>query len=347
MLNFLLGVAAAIVLGVVVELATGGIARRMRRLRIRVMGRNRQSSDVTIDGLYMLGEWSPARPLEPSRLRTRYVAAQSRPAQTFLDSGLFERAVAARRADTGHTTFLTGFKIDHRESLETQVCHVELSGSHYAEVRAIESLREEQPDALAHADEAVARNVSSYVRAAVPSSVAANIVVITKDMEILCARRSAAVDNAVGLWTVGVFETMKAPDLNRPGQHEDFYALCQRALLEELGLHPGNDYGQIHISWVGLYRPILRGHVVAVVQVRLSNEELLDRARTSDSSYEHDAFGWVDLNRRTVRAFSKAEIQSQPGAVGGRIRVGERDFIDQARAAILEAWRFRVVLDED
>ena len=167
-------------------------------------------------------------------------------------------------------------------------------------------MRETSPRSFDAADRMLVQNAAEYIRSgAVPSSVAINVVVVSTDGQLLCAKRSAAVDNGVGLWCLGIFETMKRNDPNRPGQPEDFYALAERALAEELGLNR-HHYGNVHITWVGIYQPLLRGHVVGIVRLKVSKAVALERARESDSSYEHAGFDWLPLNRKTVRSFEAA-----------------------------------------
>jgi hypothetical protein len=150
---------------------------------------------------------------------------------------------------------------------------------------------------------------------------------------------------AVGWWTVGVFETMKQPDPNRPGSSEDIYGLAVRGLNEELGLQPG-DYKAIQISWVGISRPILRGHVIAIIKLKISREEARARARAAHSGYEHAAIDWVPLRHPLVRAFIRAERRTYPDKVGSTLHVNHRAWIEQSRLAVLEAWRFRNALDD-
>jgi hypothetical protein len=139
---------------------------------------------------------------------------------------------------TGDIQYLTGFRIDHRESNETQDCRIEQAGSEYAEVIAIERLRIAQPDLFVGCERAIEKDVRHYVEnAPVPSSVAVNLVVLSLDGSVFCVERSAATDSAVGWWTVGVFETMKRSDENISGGGEDTYRLAERGLWEELGLY--------------------------------------------------------------------------------------------------------------
>ncbi len=298
------------------------------------------------DGLFRLGEWSPARRLQPSRLLTQEISADARPAQPYIDRRALDAAVEIRsRTASGATVYLTGFRIDHRESDETQYCRILQAPSTYPEVLAIEDLRIQRPELFRECDSALDRNVADYLVKAVPSSLAMNLVIVSSEHdELLCVERSAATDSAVGWWTVGVFETMKQGDQNRPGMSEDLYGLAIRGLNEELGLQPG-DYNSIQISWIGILKSILRGHVVAVLKLRISKAELHDRARTAHSRYEHAAISWLPLRRPLVQAFIQAPRSVHPGKVGTTFEIDGRTWIDQSRLAVSEAWRFRNFLE--
>ncbi|HET6707516.1 hypothetical protein, partial [Amycolatopsis sp.] len=285
--------------------------------------------DVRQDGLFPLGIWSPARKLDPSRLLTETVAAKNRPTQPYLDQESLAAAVADfSRTASGETVYLTGFRIDHRESDETQYCRVYQAPSTYPEVLAIEDLRVRRPELFEECDRALEQNVRGYLEMAVPSSLAVNLVVVSAENdELLCVERSAAVDSAVGWWTVGVFETMKQSDPNRPGSPEDLFSLAERGLNEELGLRP-RDYNPIQITWIGILRCILRGHVVAVVKLRISKEELHTRVDQAHSGYEHAAVDWVPLRPSLVRAVNQATPTTHPGKVGFTIDVLGRTWIE-------------------
>jgi len=236
-----------------------------------------------------------------------------------------------------------GVKVDHRESDETQVCHVTLARSDYREVIAVESLRRYEPQSLLNADAALAASIQKYLSTPVPSTMAANIVLVTSDMRILCAERSHAVDSAMGLWTVGVFETMKWADLNSPGGQEDIYSLNARGLREELDLLP-HEYDMVHVTWLGIYKPILRGHLLGVARLRIDAESVIERARMAHSSHEHSTFEWKPLTRGFVRSFLNAPRGSPINGIGFSLRVDNREWLDQSRLAVREAWRFRAAL---
>lgn len=302
--------------------------------------------DVRQDGLFPLGVWSPARKLEPSRLLTETVPADNRPMQPYLDQTAFAAAVEARsRVASGATVYLTGFRIDHRESDETQYCRIYQAPSTYPEVLAIEDIRIQRPELFEECDRAIEHDVRDYLSMAVPSSLAVNLVVVSSENdELLCVERSAAVDSAVGWWTIGVFETMKQSDPNRPGAPEDLYGLAARGLNEELGLQP-RDYNPIQISWIGIYRPILRGHVVAVLKLKISKEEVHARVRAAHSGYEHAAIDWIPLRLPLLQAFNQAARIIRPNKVGFAIELHGRTWIEQSRLAIQEAWRFRNAIE--
>ena len=302
--------------------------------------------DVRQDGLFPLGVWSPARRLEPSRLLTEAVPADNRPVQSYIDRTALAAAVEARsRIASGATVYLTGFRIDHRESDETQYCRVYQAPSVYPEVLAIEDLRTRRPELFEECDRAIEHDVRDYLSTAVPSSLAVNLVVVSSENdELLCIERSTAVDSAVGWWTIGVFETMKQADPNRPGVSEDLYGLAARGLDEELGLQ-SRDYNPIQISWIGVYRPILRGHVVAVLKLRISKRELHARVRAAHSGYEHAAIDWLPLRPSLVLAFNQAARKVRSKRVGSTIEIDGRTWIEQSRLAVQEAWRFRNAIE--
>lgn len=347
MWSLVLGVVSAIALGVLTEIATGGVSRGLQKLRVVVGDRRSLRFDVRADGLFALGEWSPARQLEPHRLITELVPATQRIEQPWIDATALAEAVrVAAQTKSGATQYLAGFRIDHRESDETQLCRVLQAASQYPEVIAIEHLRIHHPELFTRCDEVIAQDVSAYIREPVPSSLAVDLIVVSSDgSALLAAERSAAVDSAVGWWTLSVLETIKQPDSNRPGSTEDLYELAERGLVEELGLRK-NDYGKLMITWLGIYRPILRGHMVAVVRLRITREELLARVREAHSGYEHAAVDWLPLRRSVVQEFVQAPRSLHPGKVGFTFDAQGRTWIDQSRLALLEAWRFKHVLDE-
>lgn len=350
--------AAAVLVGaigtVVYESLTGGVSRLSQRIRIALRNRSTPPLDLQTLGLFVAGEWSPARRLTPRNL---HQTSEAEPVPSNLISPKdWSWAKEQAANDTGDLVSLKAFTIDHRESERTQLCYVTLAPSDYSDVRAIEALRINRPHSLQSADRLLESGVRNYLLAAVPSSIAVNVVVLSENDELLCLRRSSAVDNGVGLWTVGIYETMKRPDPNNPGTIEDFFELTSRALKEELGLKSNDgSYHDPAIAWFGIYKPLLRGHLVAVTRARVPKSEIERALRSADSNYEHDNLCWLPLDGATVKAFCRVGLQAIEGQVGGSIRfeskvkglrreqstrLRNKNWIDQAPLSVLEAWKF-------
>ena len=141
-----IGLVSAVAVTVVAEAATGWIRKGFYRARSSIESRRSLGYDVRQDGLYCLGDWSPARKLQPSRLITETTPENNRPRQPYIDRRALANAVQTqRRHASGATLSMTGFRIDHRESDETQYCLVRQAPSIYPEVLAIEHLRIRRP----------------------------------------------------------------------------------------------------------------------------------------------------------------------------------------------------------
>lgn len=293
-----------------------------------------ESFDYRDDGLFVLGEWSPHRTLETARVRT---IIRERPGQAFLPDEEFKKVVAERSEDTGDVAYLTGFDIDHRESAETMECRFWYSLSKYAEARAIEALRQRVPSSLESADQELQRSPKAYLARALPSILAVNLIVISGQNTMLCARRSAAVDNANGIWTTGIFETLKASDL--AGKGNVLQRLAERGLREELHLER-DGYRELSLSWLGIYQPLLRGHAVAIVRSHLDEQAIEDRARQSESSYEHDMYSWLPLTRANTVAFNAAPSPNGALIVGATFEAIGKTWLAQSRLGLAEAVRW-------
>jgi hypothetical protein len=93
MLAVVLGVISAVALSLVTEVATGAISKSYYKIRSRVDSLRSLGYDVRQDGLYCLGEWSPARKLQPSRLIAETTPEKSRPRQPYIDLRILANAV--------------------------------------------------------------------------------------------------------------------------------------------------------------------------------------------------------------------------------------------------------------
>jgi hypothetical protein len=85
MLAVVLSVVSAVALSLLTEATTGAISKGFYKVRSRVDSSKSLGYDVRQDGLYCVGDWSPARKLEPSRLITEMIPEKSRPRQPYID----------------------------------------------------------------------------------------------------------------------------------------------------------------------------------------------------------------------------------------------------------------------
>lgn len=283
--------------------------------------------DAQSDGLFVVNEWSPARPMSRERIRVEFMNDQ--PRQTWVPP---KRLRGPVRRGGGELVFLTGFDIDHRECPETQECVLRFAPSTYADARVLMDLRMSDPGVLAAADAALNDGrLDKYVATAIPTSFNINVVPVSSAGRVLCVRRSSGVGSAPGSWTVGVIETMKRSDIG-------VYELAFRACLYELGLDEEH-ITDLHLTWLGIYRPVLRGHLVAVVRVGIPTIEAIERARRARESHEAGTVTWMDLNEllaELLPAHSNGARDGHPLLQGHDDRV----WVDHARLAAVEAWRF-------
>lgn len=286
-------------------------------------------------GLFMRVEWSERRRMDPARLRTRVVGRKDRPAQQWVDDSTLNRAVRRSRG-SGDLLYLLEAEPDHRESEATEICDVRLGETEYPEAVAVADLRVTEPAQLSQADAALESRLREYLASAVPSALCVNVVVLGPEDELLCVRRSGGVDSASGRWTVGVVESMKQTD-------PDFYELARRALDEELAIG-AQEVLDLQLAWLGVYRPVLRGHLVAVARVAVPAGEWETRRRRASHSYEADEVSALVLDATLLDEFFQSPIRDDPHDAHPQFDFGGRQWVDHARLAVREAERFRAVL---
>jgi hypothetical protein len=339
---FLLGVLAAVAIQLLVEALTGAISPKLRRIRGFVR-RPSPSYAAESDELFALHQWTITHKLQRGDLISQHLDVQERPTQRWIDEAIWRGAVTAEARGQGELCYLVRLEPDHREGPANQVCRVWFASSEYAEAAAVMSLRSDKPESLRTADRVIADDPVRFLAGAVPTSLNVNAVVVAEN-HLLCMRRSNAVGSARGMWTVGAVEAMKrSPD---PGRAEDLFSLTERALEEELGLYVVDGESTPYLTWIGLYRPVLRGHLVAVIDTTLDRATIEQRRTRSDSYYEHDMIRWLPLGRRTLVRFLQAQAAPDPRDVHPALEVfpGER-WVNHARLAVHEAWRFSPVLE--
>jgi hypothetical protein len=123
---------------------------------------------------------------------------------------------------------------------------------------------------------------------------------------------------------------MKPP---RPGEQiESLFDLGERCLREEVGLEP-EDYGSIHVSWVGYYAPTLEVKVFAHVRTVLPESAIEARLATAHSLYEIADLCWLPLDQGQLTEL----IKSWRGDALGR------RWSDSVPLAAQELWRMAML----
>jgi hypothetical protein len=182
-----------------------------------------------------------------------------------------------------------------------------------------------------------------YLPGASPATVVANVVVHSSRGHLLAVRRSGSVDTAVGLWTIGIYETMIMEPHRPKGEREDLYTLCERGLREEVGLEIDRDYDHVMLSWFGIYGPLLRTHLVAHIKIKLPEAAVIDALEGSEGLYEADAYEWFKPNKQAVKQVLTATVDNKPMLVPSFDAVG-RPWLNQTKLSLYEALRVRRAL---
>jgi len=74
--------------------------------------------------------------------------------------------------------------------------------------------------------------------------------------------------------------------------------------LANIGIHARKDYGDIHISWIGLLARNLRFHVVSVVVLNIEEETFLDKFKLSaDAKRKYSDCKFADINEDIISDF--------------------------------------------
>lgn len=330
-------------LGVLSGLLTNVVWERRRSLWYRLRGGRDRADEVlgfnaeTV-GLYALNRWSVARPLTRAGQQVEHVS--ERPAQQRFEADEWNRMYqqAESEGKAGDICFVSGFSIDNMESSKNSLFRLTLSAATYPEYLATARYLASHPKERSQlARDLDARKFSEIAATSPPSSVKVCVSVVSPQGNVLAIRRSGAVEEKRGVWTLGLNETMRsATSVGPGGRGEDLFDLCERALREEAGLEP-YDYGDISISWIGFALDTLQMKVFAQVRSHRPERELLELFDSSHSVYEADSRIWIPLKRETLGAITSAWT---PDSMG-------RTWSDSAPVAAQEVWRMRTLLRSD
>jgi hypothetical protein len=328
--GFLMGVAASFVAAMLWD----------RRLLLKhgfISLKHRDSNalgfDPTSVGLFVINQWSPARPLDRKHLIT--IVSASRPAQAWFDHERYSEINAQiAKEHTGSICYLTGYKIDHHESERGKLFEVTLARCDYSEHLATVEYLTRHPEVRARVTATLAEgDLQAFAKSTPPSSVKINVAVVSLSRKMfLAVQRSSAVHAKKNIWTVGPNEIMKLSE-HLPGISEDFFTLAERCLREELGLEPF-DYGPISISWIGYYLHDLNVKIYAQVRLRLTERDFHEKCDRAESIFESRKMAWLPFDRGTVLGI----IQNWQGDRDGRT------WSDSAPLSLQELWRMRDLL---
>lgn len=336
--DFWLNQASGFVLGVVSSSAYSLIGKQVDRWRIhrdeRIGGVSPLGFDPQSISFFTLNRWSQSRQLAPGQLETRYLDDQRR-LQTWCRPEVLDGIRAGFEDPGGPACSLADLEIDHRENSSGLIFRMSIVRSDYADFLAVGEYGRRDPAwSGAILSRLRTEDTRMMVQAAPLSVIAANVVVLSADRKLLAIERSGAVKTSQNLWTLGPNETMNWPADQRPGSKEDLFELVQRCLWEETGLDK-TEYGPVYISWIGYNVPCALVHVVALTASKLTSSEIGERISHSHGVFEAQQISWLEPKSSVL-----CGIAMDSNAHG-------RKWIDSARLAAQEYWRFRLLLVRD
>ena len=250
--------------------------------------------DFTTIGQFQLGSWSVKHPIHDVEL-----AIAVPPRQSWCDDKTLEAKRRAVERDGGPTWFLSDFEVDDRESPTSEHFRMTLSPANYGDYQALRHLLREDRD-LAHElfDRAQKHNgLRSQVRGSPKTAFGVQVNVVSGEHTMLAMRRSMTVGEHQGLWMLGCGETISESDVfDRVASLGKFslIPICERALREEVGLEP-EDYGPVHISWLGLNLQLGSNLLIAHVFSKLSERQIDCRIAECSSANEMTEVRWCSM----------------------------------------------------
>lgn len=330
--------------GVAAGLSANIIWSRRHRVRVLV-SRSAENKQNILGfnpeevGLFPINRWTPSRPLTPERLRMR-VTAERPDFSEWIDLPEWERlAEVYSKTKGGEIAYVTGFKVDHRESFDGHEFEYRVAHCDYSEHLATREYLKLHAGARSKIRACLsAGGMLDLARTSPPSTVKINVAILDRDRHFMAIQRSGAVDYKKGVWTVGPNETMTLPRSIVPGTPgEDLFHLAERCLREELGLER-SDYGHINISWIGYEDQTASVKVYSQVVTHLSRRDVDERMAEAHSLFEAQKVEWIPFKRAPVMDIVK---KWENGDSHGR------SWSSSAPLALQEMWRMRNVLHAD
>jgi hypothetical protein len=289
---------------------------------------------VPLDG-YALFSWSVEQSTRSENRPLTRVDEDSRPrVERFFSSfDIWRQRVESQRKD-GPVLSLVGIEMSDLDSDKRLTFR--LSATRYAECLATQAMFHDSPAARGKAEEILdTHGAEEFVRVSPPNLLFANVSVVCDENQLLALQRGGSTHDGRLEWTLGPCETLRRDDFAaEPNQApRSLDALAERALLKELGL-TSDDYGPIHVSWIGVQYihprswawntndALLPGAQIrmhALVRTRLSVSKIRDRAQTSAvDGFEHLRYEGVAWNEASLPAIMNAVIRGLPDDAGRR-----------------------------
>jgi hypothetical protein len=235
----------------------------------------------------------------------------------------------------GPACTLVDLEVDHRESERGKKLRLTIAPSMYGDFVAVHDYFANRPDAIAKVQQRLEQETTrDLVQQAPPSIIAVNATVTSADGYFLALQRSSAVRKWQNQWGLGAYETMILPT-ERPGESEDFFGATQRCLREEVGLEPGQDYGDIIVSWMGYWISSALVHVIAHVRSTLTAADIGRRVGESYSSFETGSLLWIPDSKAALARL----VRDHPHDGSNRT------WIATAPIAAQQYWRCRSLLE--
>jgi hypothetical protein len=329
---------ATFALGLVAGLLTPVLQRRLRRASSwmkHIRGSGITNVDATDLGFFVLNQWSYRRPLRTEDIVQTVVPVNKNRRQSWCDDDALSRLRDGLEDEGGPACTLVDLEIDHRESDRGKKLRLKIAPSMYGDFIAVHDYFAARPQAVAEMQRRLENEpIQELIRQSPSSVMVVNATVTSADGYVLAMQRSAAVRKWQNVWGIGAHETMALPT-GRPGDSEDFFGATQRCLREEVGIEPGNDYGEIVVSWMGYWVANALIHVISHVKSTLPAAEISSRVGESYSSFETSRLLWIPDTRASLGKVVRESLNDVP----------KRKWLPTAPLAAQQYWRCRPALD--
>ena len=298
-------------------------------------------------GVSILHSWSYKHRLYPAN--TILSRVDTKPHTPYLvgNEAEFQKIVQNYKNQnyTGDVCYMVDYKVDHRDNVHGYNFELTVAPSDYSEASAISDYLKNHTEIKNEIINTIKDNPIEYFRQALPSDIFINLIVLSKNNNVLLLRRSNSVSSAKGKWCIGAFETMNdSLRQQTAGADINFHELARRGLKEELNLLEVNDKGQtvydvnsIFISSISLSHYHMGTLVTAIVKLKdLTEKEITSNILSfAESKFEHDGIKWVKYDKKEIKKF----IETDSGLYADCIKNDTGEWIAYAKFSLYELYR--------